>query len=112
VPQLVTSVCVFTHSLLQTVSLFSQAVAQAPATHASPLPHATPHLPQLMGSSSSTVHAPLQATSPAVHVIAQAPRWQYWPAGQLLLQAPQFWLSDWRFAHVAPHSFEPLGQPV
>jgi hypothetical protein len=35
---------------------------------------------------------------------------QYSPLGQFTPQPPQFWLSDWVFAQIAPHCFVPLGQ--
>lgn len=49
-----------------------------------------PHVPQLFGSKSVSVHEPEQTSSVDAHDPAQAPSLQTSPVAQALLQAPQF----------------------
>jgi hypothetical protein len=68
-----------------------QLVAHVPFEHTSFGEQATPHAPQLAGSSSSATHAP-QFVRPGPQV--QLPELQLPPGPQLFPQAPQFWLSE------------------
>jgi hypothetical protein len=72
------------------------------------LGHALPHVPQFVGSVSTSTqrplhdfvpaaqHAPLTHDEPAPHVVSHAPQW-----AALLV----------RSTHVEPHFVRPLGQP-
>jgi hypothetical protein len=67
---------------------------QTPATHAgADAGHTFPQAPQLSGSESRNVHAPLQSTAPSTHEYAHVPErhaaYSFGPGTQAFPQAPQ-----------------------
>jgi hypothetical protein len=59
VPQLLTSVAVFTHVPLHAVWLAGHEVTQTPLVHVVPVVQTTPHAPQLFGSVDVLMQTPL-----------------------------------------------------
>ena len=49
---------------------------------------------------------------PLLQLVAQVPAEQTWPAGHVVPQPPQFWLSDSGFTQAPPHRSEPTGQTI
>jgi hypothetical protein len=86
-PQFSAFVVVSTQAPLEhSVSLPLQLDWQEPPLQTWPAAHLVPQPPQLFASAG--MHAPPQASSPAVH--AHCPAWQVCPLPQALPQAPQF----------------------
>jgi len=83
-PQLVTLVCRFTQAPLQAVRPAPQTRVQAPLVQVSPLAHALPQAPQLLGSVASFTHVLLHNTCPA----GQAPAVQTPPVQLPLWHCP------------------------
>jgi hypothetical protein len=84
------------------------------------LPHALPHAPQLLGSSLTLVHVPLQLVSPDWQETAQVLDEQTWPAehgtpaeplpAPQPAVAPQYWLLVAGLMQLPPHAISVPGQ--
>jgi hypothetical protein len=85
-------------------------MAQAPVRHALPMPHATPHAPQLFGSDWRFTHWPAQIFCPAGQATAHWPATHALPVGHALPHAPQLAGSVWTLAHNPLQSVCPEGQ--
>jgi hypothetical protein len=106
-PQLLLSVCRFTHALAQSCRPGPQPGAHVPLEHAS-VPHTTLHVPQLFGSKLVFVHAPLQSVPPFGH--EQALFAHVSPPVHLTPQAPQLFASPVVSTHAPPQSVSMFGQ--
>jgi hypothetical protein len=113
-PQLLASVFVSTHTLLQTVGLFAGHGPQAPETHASPRAHWWPQEPQLFGSVDTFTHLPEQIMEPELQTELHFPPAQiavaFAGAGQTLPQAPQLLTLLVRSTQLPPHLVVLAGQ--
>lgn len=83
------SVCGFTHTVPQRMKPMGHAAWQVPLEQ-TPVPHETPHMPQLFGSERVLVHWPLHWVWPGAQV--QVPLTQE-PSPQLVPHAPQLFES-------------------
>jgi hypothetical protein len=85
---------------LHSVWFVGQLVVHLPATHASVLMHAAPHLPQLFESVFVLTQFELHIISPVGHVVVQAPAMHASPIGHTFPHIPQFEPSVCVFVHV------------
>jgi hypothetical protein len=102
------SVLVFTHALLQSVSVTAQLVVQAPWEQTWEDAQALPQAPQLCGSLWVEVQVPLHLIP--LFMQRHCPSWQDVPAPQRIPQPPQLELSAWTSTQAPLHIDEPAGQ--